>query len=178
MVIYSAFAVGAGTTQHSAYGLRHATIVYPWHPFFGMTLQISHNRRGKKLKTIHTDLKPNYSRELPGWMLDTSFCTGMAEGPPQVSIEGLNELATLLASLGKTRKRRAASSPSNRKERRRAEKKMLRSSAAPSGIQDADAAVPGGEGCDRAGGSIGGSAVGGDGAIAPDSPDDQSYGRR
>src|SRR6476659_9152667 len=107
-----------------------------------MTLQISHNRRGKKLKTIHTDLRPGYSRELPGWMLDPSCCAGMAEGSPQISIEGLNELATLLASLGKTRKRRAASSPLTAKEGRRAEKKMLRSSAAQSGIQKTDTAIP------------------------------------
>jgi len=48
----------AGTTQHSAYGSRHATIVYPWHPFFGMTLQISHNRRGKKLKGASNNWLP------------------------------------------------------------------------------------------------------------------------
>ena len=77
-------------------------IVYPWHPFFGMTVQISHNRRGKNLKTIHTDIKPGYSREAPPWMLDPSFCARMSEGPPEVNIESLNELAILLASLGKT----------------------------------------------------------------------------
>ena len=177
-VVFSASGENAGTTQHSAYGSRHATIVYPWHPFFGMTLQISHNRRGKKLKTIHTDLRPGYSRELPGWMLDPSCCAGMAEGSPQVSIEGLNELATLLASLGKTRKRRAASSPLTAKERRRAEKRMLRSSAAQSGIQKTDTAIPSGEGCKGAGGSIGGPAASGDGTIAAGGSDGQGQGRR
>ena len=94
---------GAGaTTRHSTYGVRHATIVYPWHPFFGMTVQISHNRRGKKLLTIHTEIKPGYSREAPPWMFDPSFCARMSKGPPEVNIESLNELAILLASLGKT----------------------------------------------------------------------------
>jgi hypothetical protein len=79
--------------------LRHAVIVYPWHPFFGMAVQISHNRRGKKLITIHTDIKPGYSREAPPWMLDPSFCAGMNEGPPEVNIESLNELAISQVSL-------------------------------------------------------------------------------
>ncbi|WP_292365602.1 hypothetical protein, partial [Mesorhizobium sp.] len=160
-----------GTTQHSAYGSRHATIVYPWHPFFGMTVQISHNRRGKKLKTIHTDIKPGYSREVPNWMLDPSFCAGMNKGLPEVSIESLNELAMLLTSLSKTQKRRASSSSSNPKERRRAEKKMCRSSAAQAGIQQSDAAVPGREGCEGIGGSTGGPHHGGDGPAIARDPD-------
>jgi hypothetical protein len=62
-------------------------IVYPWHPFFAMTVQISHNRRGKKLITIHTEIKPGYSREAPPWMLDPSFCARMSKGPPEVNME-------------------------------------------------------------------------------------------
>ena len=117
-------------------------IVYPWHPFFGMTVQISHNRRGKKLNTIHTDIKPGYSREVPPWMLDPSFCARMSKGPPEVNIESLNELAILLASLGKTRKRRASSSSSNLKERQRAEKKMWRSSATQAEVRQSNTTVP------------------------------------
>jgi len=130
-------------------------IVYPWHPFFGMTVQVSHYRRGKHLKTIHIDLKPGYSREAPNWMFDASFCAGMTQGSPEVCIESLNELAELLTSLGKTRKRRAASSSSNPKERRRVEKKLLRSSAAQAGTRQSDAPISGGEGHEGAGGSTG-----------------------
>jgi len=139
-----------------------------------MTVQISHNRRGKKLITIHTDIKPGYSRELPPWMLDRSFCAGMNEGPPEVNIESLNELAVLLASLGKTRKRRASSSSSNLKERQRAEKKMWRSSATQAEVrQSNNTAVPSGEGRKGPGGSTGGPAHGVDGAAIARDPDGQ-----
>jgi len=149
-------------------------IVYPWHPFFGMTVQISHNRRGKKLNTIHTGIKPGYSREVPPWMLDPSICAGMSEGPPEVNIESLNELAILLASLGKTRKRRASSSSSNLKERQRAEKKMWRSSATQAEVrQSNNTAVPSGEGRKGPGGSTGGPAHGVDGAAIARDPDGQ-----
>ena len=33
-------------------------------------------------------------------MFDESYCAGMALGPPQVSIDGLNELAVVLKLLG------------------------------------------------------------------------------
>jgi hypothetical protein len=108
-------------------------------------VQVSHFRRGRKLKTIHTDLQPGYSREAPNWMFDQSFCAGMTEGPPEISIEGLNELAKLLASFGKPRKRRGLSFSSNPKERRRAEKKMWRSSAAQARSEQTSAAIPAGE---------------------------------
>jgi hypothetical protein len=137
-----AFADAEATTRHSAYGLRHATIVYPWRPLFGVVVQISYNRRGKKLITIHTDIKPGYSREAPPWIFDPSFCARMSKGSPEVNIESLNELAILLGSLGKTRKRRASSSSSNRKERRRAEKKMSQSSATQAEVRQSNTTVP------------------------------------
>ena len=62
-------------------------IVYPWHPLFGMTVQVSHYRRGKDLKTIHIDLMPGYSREAPNWIFDPSYCAGMTQGPPEVSLK-------------------------------------------------------------------------------------------
>ena len=37
-------------------------------------------------------------RELPNWMFDESYCAGMSLGPPQVSIEALNELCAAVAS--------------------------------------------------------------------------------
>lgn len=40
-----------------------------------------------------------FSREVPNWMLDESYCAGMALGPSQVSIDGLNELAVVLKRL-------------------------------------------------------------------------------
>jgi hypothetical protein len=38
-------------------------------------------------------------------MFDESCCSGMTLGPPEISIEGLNELAGVLAVFGANRKR-------------------------------------------------------------------------
>jgi len=45
-------------------------------------------------------------------MFDEGYCAGMTLGQPEISIEGLNEFAAVLASLGTNRKRGAQSSPS------------------------------------------------------------------
>jgi hypothetical protein len=63
-------------------------------------------------------------------MFDESYCAGMALGPPEVSIEGLNELAGVLTALGTNRKRSAQSRPSNKKEKGGAKKPVSKSQAA------------------------------------------------
>jgi hypothetical protein len=93
-------------------------------------LQVSPHRRGKDLTCIYTDERPGLSRELPNWMFDESYCIGMVLGPPQISIEGLNQLADVLASLGKNRGPAARSRSSATKERGDAEKPVSKSSAA------------------------------------------------
>jgi hypothetical protein len=82
--------------------LRQSTIAYRWHPLSGQTLQVSPHRRGKDLTCIYTAECPGLSRELPNWMFDQAYCAGMTLGTPQVSLEGLNELAAVLALLGET----------------------------------------------------------------------------
>jgi len=110
--------VGAGANdRHSAYSLRFATIAYPWHPLMGRTFQVSPHRRGKDRKCIYTDERPDLCRELPNWMFDASYCVGMRLGPPEVSIEGLNQLAAVLAELGKTRDQDPRSRFSKKKEK-------------------------------------------------------------
>ena len=52
---------------------------------------MSRNPRGKDLTCIYTDERPDLARELPNWMFDENYCAGMGLGPPQVSIEALNE---------------------------------------------------------------------------------------
>ncbi len=37
-------------------------------------------------------------------MFDAGYCAGMRLGPPEISIEGLNKLAEVLAALAETRK--------------------------------------------------------------------------
>ena len=128
--ISTSFAAAAANDRHSAYRFRLATIAYRWHPLFGRTLQVSPFRRGKELTCIYVDERPDLCRELPNWMFDESYCSDMTLGQPEVSIEGLNELASVLALLSANRRRGAQSSPSRTKEVDRAEKPAPRSSAA------------------------------------------------
>lgn len=116
--------------RHSAYSFRSATVAYPWHPLFGRTLQVSPFRRGKALTCIHTNERPDLCRELPNWMFDPGYCSGMMLGPPEISVDGLNELSAVLMSLGANRKRGAQSHPPRKKERDSAEKPLSQSRAA------------------------------------------------
>jgi hypothetical protein len=152
----SCFAASVANKRYSAYSFRRATIAYPWHPLFGRTLQVSRNRRGKDLTCIYTDERPDLARELPNWMFEEKYCAGMSLGPPQVSIEGLNALAVLLAAGSKSAKRGSRSSPSKPKEAIRDQEKETGSkttrvgsrTAAPSNVSGA----PEREGTDRGAG--------------------------
>ena len=124
------FSIGPPNDRHSAYRFRFATIAYRWHPLYGRTLQISPFRRGKELTCIYTNERPDLCRELPNWMFDERYCAGMTFGPAEISIDGLNELASILALIGANRKRGAKSLLSRKKEVDRAEKPTPRSSAA------------------------------------------------
>ncbi|KAB2954736.1 MAG: hypothetical protein F9K19_14735 [Rhizobiaceae bacterium] len=79
---------------------------------------------------IYTNERPDLCRELPNWMFDAGYCSGMTLGPPEISIEGLNELAAVLSSLGANRKRGAQSRPPRKKERDSTEKPISQSRAA------------------------------------------------
>lgn len=110
-VICFASGAVAANKRHKAYGFRSATIAYPWHPLFGQTVQVSRYRRGKALSFVYTQQRPDLSRELPDWMLDRAYCAGMSLGSPQVSVEGLAELAAVLASWTTNRRHGARSRP-------------------------------------------------------------------
>ena len=94
-------------------------------PLFGRTLQVAPFRRGRDLKCIITDERRGFSREVPNWMFDESYCAGMALGAPQVSIDGLNELAVVLRLLGTNQVSGARSRLSMKREKGRAEKKPI-----------------------------------------------------
>jgi hypothetical protein len=89
---------------------------------FGRVVQVSPHRRGKDLVGIYTGERPDLSREAPSWMLDERYCAGMALGPPTISIEGLNELVEVLASLRETQGPAAQSRSSVIRENDNAEK--------------------------------------------------------
>jgi len=127
--ICSCSAASEPSTRHSTYSLRHATIAYRWHPLSGRTLQVSPHRRGKELTCIYTNERPGFSRELPSWMFDQAYCAGMTLGAPQISLEGLTELATVLALLGENQSPATRSRLSKPKEGTRATKSISRSGA-------------------------------------------------
>jgi len=158
--IFTFFVVDAASYRHSAYGFRFATVAYRWHPLFGRTLQVSPFRRGKALTCVYSHERPDLCRELPNWMFDAGYCASMTLGPPEISIEGLNELAAVLEALGGHRKRSAHSRSSTEKERDGAEKSGPKSRAA-----GPRAGAPGSSGADGAkragtGGGSGRSSVG------------------
>ena len=58
-------------------------------------------------------------------MFDENYCAGMTLGPPQVSIEGLDELGVVLKLLGPNQASGARSRPLMKREKGRAEKKPI-----------------------------------------------------
>ncbi|MDL2403562.1 hypothetical protein [Rhizobium mayense] len=42
--------------------------------------------------SIFMHKRPDLSHELPNWVFDERCCSGMRLGPPEISIDGLNEL--------------------------------------------------------------------------------------
>ena len=113
----SSSAANAASDRHSAYGFEFATIAYRWHPLFGRTFRVSPFRRGKELTCIYTDERPDLCRELPNWMFDQGYCAGMTLGPPEISIEGLIELAAVLALFDRDQNRSAQSALRSRRRR-------------------------------------------------------------
>jgi hypothetical protein len=150
--------------RHSTYGFRAARIAYPWHPLFGRTLQVSPFRRGKDLTCIYTDERPDLCRELPNWMFDEGYCAGMTLGLPEISIEGLEEFAAVLASLGANRDRGAQSRPSKKKEKDGAEQTVSQSSPARSRIGTSSSSGSGGTERKGTARSLGGSSAEGAGS--------------
>src|SRR5258708_2011024 len=157
---FSSSAANVANKRHSAYGLRSAKIAYRWHPLFGRTLQVSPHRRGKDLTCIYTDERPDLSRELPNWMFDEGYCAGMTLGLPEISIEGLNEFAAVLASLGTNRKRGAQPGPSKQKEQGCAEGPLSQSSSARSRARKSHSSTASGTTCGRADRGLGGPSAG------------------
>ncbi|MCC2611065.1 hypothetical protein [Neorhizobium petrolearium] len=154
----------ATNDRHSAYGFRFATIAYPWHPLFRSEVRVSPYRRGKSLMSIYTDKRPDLSHELPNWMFDESYCSGMTLGPPEISIAGLDELAVTLASFGATRSRGAKSRPSRKKEKDDAKQATSKSRPTRSAVGAQKSSGSSGQERQRVGGSAGGSSAGSSGS--------------
>jgi hypothetical protein len=163
LAIFTFFAGNAASKRHSAYGFRFATIAYRWHPLFGRTFRVSPYRRGKEMTCIYTDERPDLCRELPNWMFDQGYCAGMTLGLPEISIEGLNELAVVLALFDRDRNRGAQSRPSKPREKGGAEQTVSGSRAARSRASASRSASAGNGEHDGAGRGFGRPPVGGAG---------------
>ena len=71
-------------------------IEYPWHPLHGSTVPLIRRTGRLGSEVAHVEVRRGLCRELPAWMLDASMCAAMSLGAPQVSIEALNELRSVL----------------------------------------------------------------------------------
>jgi hypothetical protein len=96
-------------------------------------------------------------------MFDESYCSGMVLGPAEISIEGLNELATVLAAIGKTRKRGARSRPPTTKEEGGAQKPIPKSKPVDTGAGTTQSGPADGAKHRRAARGLGRSSAGGSG---------------
>src|SRR5919106_1231499 len=96
-------------------------------------------------------------------MFDERYCACMTLGLAEISIEGLEELAAVLASLGANRDRGAQSRPSKKKEKGGAEQAVSRSSPARSRAGTSKPSGAGGAERKGTGRSLGGSPAGGPG---------------
>ena len=143
---------------HTVFVLRRSRMLGT--PLFGRTLRVSPFRRGKDLTCIYTDERPDLCRELPNWMFDEGYCAGMTLGQAEISIEGLNEFAAVLASLGTNRKRGAQSSPSKQKEKGCAEEPLSQSSSARSRARKSHSSSASGTTCGRTDRGLGGPSAG------------------
>lgn len=76
-------------------------IHYRWHPLFGESLQIRRSHRMPDGTRVYVCMLPDGTLSaIPAWMSDRERCLGCAlSSTPEVSLEALEELRTLLATL-------------------------------------------------------------------------------
>src|SRR5438046_420850 len=85
-------------TRHSTYRSQSVVVHYRWHPLHGERLRVQQRsaRRGEQI--VHLEVRADVSWEIPVWMCDASVCAAMSVGPPQISIDALNELRGVLTN--------------------------------------------------------------------------------
>jgi hypothetical protein len=84
--------------RHSAYRSQFVVVEYPWHPLYGERLRLYQRtgRRGQQI--LYLQVRADISREVPAWMCDAAACAAMSIGPPQVGVDALNELRSVLTA--------------------------------------------------------------------------------
>lgn len=86
-----------GIKQHSAYRLGFAVVEYRWHPLHGQQVRVVRRTGRAGNEVVHVEVSGELARELPAWMLDASSCRGMILGSPELSINALVELRSVLS---------------------------------------------------------------------------------
>src|SRR5262249_15436765 len=96
--IFLCSAVGAEITRHADHGSQFVIVHYRGHPLHGERLRVRERlgRRGEQI--VHLEVRSDVSWAVPLWMCDASICAAMSVGPPQISIDALNELHSALAN--------------------------------------------------------------------------------
>jgi hypothetical protein len=72
------------------------TVHYRWHPQLSQRVRVV--QRGGE--TVRVELPDGRRCVVAPWMLDAAACARHDEGPPLVAVDALDELATLIRSLG------------------------------------------------------------------------------
>jgi hypothetical protein len=89
-------AIAAGNDRHSTHKTAKGKVAYRWHPLFGKKVPVIRRTLVEGKEYVHIEMRGNFSRELPSWMLDDAICSRMDTGAPRLSIDGLRELAEVL----------------------------------------------------------------------------------
>ena len=87
----------AGTYLHTAHSSSIAEIRYPYHPFFGQTVEILRWLRRQTADSVVIKLPEGLQIAIPAWMLDPLACQHVREAPkPHLSVDALVALRDLL----------------------------------------------------------------------------------
>jgi hypothetical protein len=92
---------------HIRFGPRH--VEYPWHPLHGRRLRVREGARRGHFDIVLVEDRPGRRRELPRWMCDRAACAGMGLGAPQVTLDALLKLASILRELSERGRSRSSS---------------------------------------------------------------------
>src|SRR5207247_10603217 len=82
--------------SHSAHHTEHVTVHYPWHPLHGQTILVQRSvRHGREVWLCEPDER---TAAIPVWLTDRVACAALSVGPVPVAVEGLLQLAPLVAA--------------------------------------------------------------------------------
>src|SRR5216683_4982217 len=96
----NAVACGCRSRQQNAHVTEERRVLYPWHPWFGLTVHVHEAVERRGTSTFRCSLDGRVTGrwlELPAWMFEPAACVPMRIAPsPQTSATALAALDALL----------------------------------------------------------------------------------